>query len=353
MSENINPQNSSEEVDLGQLFKLIGDAFGKLFKFIGSLFTGLFNALIFILLFFRKNFKWFLGALIIGGAIGTTLDIMADKVYAGNLYVKPNFNSTLQLYQNIRYYNALVDGKDTLELAKTFGISNSEASSLKGFFIQPKSTENDIRELYSNFISELDTASLSGITYIDYKESLDIYSLPVHDIGVASKESRIFKKIQPIIIGNILNNDYFKAKRVTELENLKFKEISLNASLSTLDSLRNAYLDIRIRESTKVPVPGSGTNVFMASSNNGLLVDESSLIEKKSEVLEKLNKVKIELTENQKIINIISDFPEVGYETKIFFESRKFVFAFAFFSLVLIFILSKNLNKYLKEKEGN
>ena len=40
MSEKTPPKNnaSSEEVDLGQLFKLIGDAFNRLFRFIGNIF---------------------------------------------------------------------------------------------------------------------------------------------------------------------------------------------------------------------------------------------------------------------------------------------------------------------------
>ena len=35
------PQNQSDEVDLGQLFKLIGNAFDRFFKFIGSVFNKL------------------------------------------------------------------------------------------------------------------------------------------------------------------------------------------------------------------------------------------------------------------------------------------------------------------------
>ena len=38
-----NKENTSEEIDLGQLFKIIGDGFKKLFQLIGNIFKGLFN----------------------------------------------------------------------------------------------------------------------------------------------------------------------------------------------------------------------------------------------------------------------------------------------------------------------
>ena len=53
-------QEQTEEVDLGQLFKLIGSAFSRVFNFFKHLFEGLFLALISVVLFFRNHSLKFL-----------------------------------------------------------------------------------------------------------------------------------------------------------------------------------------------------------------------------------------------------------------------------------------------------
>ena len=66
MAENQTNNNNSDEIDLGQLFQLIGRAFQKLFNFIKSVFKGLFHMLILFLLFIQKNFLILAIAAILG-----------------------------------------------------------------------------------------------------------------------------------------------------------------------------------------------------------------------------------------------------------------------------------------------
>ena len=47
--------NPSEEVDLGQLFKMIGSAFTRLYKFIGSIFNHFFLAFVWLVFFVKKR----------------------------------------------------------------------------------------------------------------------------------------------------------------------------------------------------------------------------------------------------------------------------------------------------------
>ena len=54
MSTNPNTPNNSEEVDLGQLFKLIGAAFDRFFNFIYRIFKGLFSVFIWFVFFIKK-----------------------------------------------------------------------------------------------------------------------------------------------------------------------------------------------------------------------------------------------------------------------------------------------------------
>ena len=50
------------------------------------------------------------------------------------MLVKPNFNSTKQLYSNILFYNDLVNQKEYNLLMETFQINQEEAESLREVF---------------------------------------------------------------------------------------------------------------------------------------------------------------------------------------------------------------------------
>ena len=69
MSENIQNKNTSEEIDIGQLFKIIGDGFSKLFLFIWRVFKGIFDVLIQFILFIRRHFIKFTVSAVLGACI--------------------------------------------------------------------------------------------------------------------------------------------------------------------------------------------------------------------------------------------------------------------------------------------
>ena len=107
MSENVQPNqnNNSEEIDLGQLFKMIGDGFRKFFNFIGNIIKGIFGIIIAFLLFIQLHIIKFIIAGVIGVVIGGYLDYRKEPVYVSTMVLEPNFQSVQQLYNNINFYN--------------------------------------------------------------------------------------------------------------------------------------------------------------------------------------------------------------------------------------------------------
>jgi hypothetical protein len=130
-----NQKNNEEEIDLGSLFVLIGKGFSKFFNFIGSIFKGIFNFLIIILIFFKQHFIKIAIAALVGVVAGVFLEVKKKDLYGSDLLVKPNFESTRQLYNNINYYNDLVRQKKTADLAEIFNLDESTAASFKRFTI--------------------------------------------------------------------------------------------------------------------------------------------------------------------------------------------------------------------------
>jgi len=117
---------NEEEVDLGSLFVTIGKGFKNFFNFIGSIFKGIFHFLIITLLFFKEHLLKIIVAGLLGFIFGAYLDYNKGVIYESKMLVKPNFDSTKQLYANILFYNDLVNQKEYNLLMETFQINQQE-----------------------------------------------------------------------------------------------------------------------------------------------------------------------------------------------------------------------------------
>ncbi len=352
MSKNLPKPQESEEVDLGQIFKLIGSAFDRFFRFIGSIFIGIYDLVIALLIHFYKRMIWYALGLVIGLISGFIIDVKLDHLYGANVFIETNFNSARQVYENIKQFQQLAaKDKDILQLAKILGINKEEASKLKGFYIEPDIDENYIVELYSEFYVSLDSTSRSTTNYENYKKSLTAYNFKVHQIGVASTDKYIFKKIQNKFIEQIMGNDYLKELADVSRQNLEKQDATLLLQIEKTDSLASEYLKIRINESTKQPISGSGTNLYLGNAEtNKLLVDESAVIQQRLILEDERREVNSKLVKEKNIINIISGFPESGYDITKWYEKMKYLLPIVLFSITLIIFTIIGLGKYLDKK---
>ena len=105
MSKEITPQsNNSEEVDLGQLFKLIGNAFSRFFNFIGNILNSLFLAFVWMVFFAKKHLVKIAIAGILGIAFGLFLEKTSEPVYKSYCIVKQNISTGEVLNNSIKVY---------------------------------------------------------------------------------------------------------------------------------------------------------------------------------------------------------------------------------------------------------
>ncbi|OBQ54924.1 hypothetical protein JJL45_03285 [Tamlana sp. s12] len=348
-NEGQKPQQS-EEVDLGQLFKVIGKGFERFFKFIASIFIGIYNLIIALLAHFYKRKIWYALAVIIGVIIGFVLDVKSDKTYGANMYVETNFNSSRQVYENIKQLNQLTIDKDSLRLASILNVEPFQASKLNGFFISPSIDENQVAEMYSEFYTKLDSLSRTEMTYDRYLRSLTATNYPIHQIGVIATDKSIFKKIEPGVKQKLIDNPYLENLVLANKRNLEMEEKALQSQIQKTDSLANEYLKIRINESRKDPVQGSGTNLYMAgdSNSNGLLVDESKVIEKRLDLEELRREVNLRKAQEFGVINIVAGFPETGYDVRGWADKKKFMYPIVLFGLTFAFFAFLGLGKFLE-----
>ena len=350
MSKDLPNQSTSEEVDLGPLFKAIGNIFDKLFLFIGSIFVGLFKLLVSLLSHFYQKIIWYTGVVILGLVIGLIIDSKNDKLYGANMFIETNYNSARQVYENIKQFHQLANkDKDFKKLGKKLNITEEEASKIKGFYIEADIDENGIAEMYSGFYQRLDSVSRIEMSYDRYKNSLTAYNFSVHKIGVASIDKSIYKKVEKAFINELASNDYLTALVQANRENLILKDKGLLRQVQKTDSLVEEYLKIRISESKKEAIPGAGTNIYMGNAESvNLIVDEAKIIEGRLKLEAERRKINMFKVEQQNAINVLANFPEVGYDIREWYDKMKILIPGAFFLLLLGFFSIIRLGKYLE-----
>ncbi|NNL16808.1 MAG: hypothetical protein HKO81_09235 [Flavobacteriaceae bacterium] len=347
-------QPNSEEVDLGQLFNLIGNAFNRLFNFIASIFKGLYHVLLMLLIHVYKRIKWYAIAILLGFIIGYTFDKLSDDLYGANVYLETNYKSTRQAYEVIRNFHQLTVDKDTLELSKRLNISTKEASSLKGFYIEPDLDENVMMIKYVEYKKGLDSIAREESTYKGFKESLSAYSFPIHMIGVVSTDKFIYKKLKSKLIEEIINNEFLTELKEVYLKNLDQREIDIDREIKILDSLKTEYLKIRIQESSKEIPIGSGTNILMGGTSadpNAIIKDETVLVNRIYELENEKQTIATNRIQNKNLVNVISDFPDSGYDISEWTDKMKIVLPILFFLITFLGFILSALEKYLSDQD--
>ncbi|ALM08457.1 hypothetical protein SB49_12010 [Sediminicola sp. YIK13] len=340
----LNNNSSSEEVDLGQLFQMIGDGFKKLFNFIGSIFKGIFNIIIHFLLFIQKHFVKLAIAGVVGLAIGVYVDIVKEPKYLSTMVVEPNFNSVQQLYNNVHFYNELAEAEDSTALAEALDITRKEAAFIKEFTVESYSDENQKVQLFDKFVRSLDTTTQKAIDMEKYLNNFNSFDARFHTVSVTATNNTIAKKIQPSIINSISRNEYFNLQKSISDINIELQDSLYSKQIAEIDSLQMLYKRVMIKEADKLM---QGTNISLGE-NGGKENKELALINKVEELKTSLVLLNEERANKSSIINVISAFPRRGVKVKGVWNSYKFWIPVGLIGLILVVLSILELNTYLK-----
>lgn len=335
-------QPKEEEIELGSLFIIIGKGFSNLFRFIGKLLKGFFHFLILLLLFIKNNAIKLSVAIIIGAVIGTFIEFQKETTYGADLQVQPNFKSSRQLYNNVNYYNDLVKQKDTISLAKVFNVSVKEAASLKKFEIDPVKNGNDLLTSYDELILSVDTLTAKSYSFVNFKNTFTDFDYKTHNIHVIATEKDVFSKLDEVIISSVVDNKFFNKVKLLTNENLNRTDSLLRENLTQLDSLRKVYMTVLIEESKKL---STGTSIDLGGTQK--TTKELELFETNRQINRDLKEITKDITEKSEVLNVISNFQPIGYEIKGIDNNYGFLTAGLAVTLMILFLLLKQLNSYL------
>ena len=242
MSKETKPQlGNNEEVDLSQLFKLIGNSFDRFFKFIGGIFNKLFLAFVWMVFFTKKHFIKIAIVGVLGFALGFLKEKISEPVYKSYCIVKQNYNSGEYLYNSVSDINDLVQQKDLNTLEKIIGNQSIEISSILGFEIEPVVTEQEKLRKYDNYLKTLDSVVASKVQYEDFLEDDKDYTNKYQQLTIKSKSRNNFNEIFKKIITTVETSDFYKREQEKDIKQLNRSKKAIEEALIKSDSLQNTY----------------------------------------------------------------------------------------------------------------
>ena len=123
------PKNttSNDEIDLGQLFQMIGKGFNRIFK-----------SFLFVFLYFKRNAIILSALIIVGGLTGFGINQVVSENLKTDVIVKPNLESKNYLYDVVAEIQANIKAEDTV-FFRELGI---DVEKLKGFLTMNEQKPN-------------------------------------------------------------------------------------------------------------------------------------------------------------------------------------------------------------------
>lgn len=351
MSTTNTPQ-PSEEVDLGQLFKMIGNAFQRLFQFIGSIINKLFLAFVWLVFFIKKRAVFLLIAAVAGLALGIILDKIAPPTYKSSITVKQNYATGENLYGSIDYYNSLLKDDDYEVLGRVLGLEKKVSEEILGIEIEPIITDNDRVVMFDKYISGLDSLAASKVEYEVFVDNIKDYKHQLQQISIKSKTRANFKNVFDNVIGDINKNIFFVNEQAKDLAELNQQKVALEESLAQSDSLQRTYK--RVLEQQMESKSTSETSITFEGNNDKNKTREFDLYKNDIELRREIVQIERKLKDKQNIVEIISGKQDSGFvdDTKELLElklGKKLYYLVVFTILSLVILLGIEFLKFLEK----
>ncbi|PNQ74793.1 hypothetical protein C1T31_01235 [Hanstruepera neustonica] len=352
MNDNKQPLNTNDEVDLGQLFKMIGKAFDRLIKFVYSILKSLFSLVIFTIKPIIVNFKIIVITILIAGILGYALDKFKPKLYSSSMLVKPYFDSKYQLVNTIDYYNALIENEEYGILSNVFNLQEDEVEQISSFEISPgPETENERLIQYENFLKSIDSTRAVKITFEDFIENRSIYAGDLFEIKVYSSKKDIFPKLEEGLNGSFTNK--YSEKKMKKRDSLiTIQKQNIMQQLEEVASLQDVYIKVLEEESrtapTEITIGGEGLTL----NKDKTQTREFELLNTEIRLRNELKELDKQKVEEDVFFDVISSFQQVGKIDLEWYQRYKVVLPALGFVLLCIIYLTRKLVRFVVQYEA-
>ena len=324
----VKTQAESDEIDLGQLFRMIGRGFDRLFR-----------TFLRIFLYFKKNF-WKLAILVgIGLVIGISLKFLISDKLKTEVIVKPNFDSKDYLYEVVEEIDANLKSKDTL-FFRELGIVVSELKSLE-ITIEPIEEENgdENREEDLKYLEVLQNFQEDSFISDVVKTEILKKSGLNHRITFYYKNALAGREATHNLMEYINSNPYFNDLRAVYNKNAQAKIEQNEALIKQIDNLVDGYTN-NLSQGNRID---QGTVVL----ENEKTLEIPGLLSLKNALIKEIERKKVEIAEQQKTVSIINFGKNQKVKVPVYSQGILLIP----FILVVLFLLV-SLLQYLNKKSS-
>ena len=337
-------KNSKEEIDILSLFSLVGKKTNSLLVLIINLFISILNLIVRISYLMKKKYLLLLISFIIGTLIGSAYNkFFYVPKYTSSLTLSPNFGSTYHLYEDIKFYQSLIDQNDFEKLNTYLNIDSQEAMALINISIEPYIDESLKLKNYQELVIMADSVTALTLSYEKFVNKIPFDAYLVHILTLKSTNNKVPPQLEQSIINSHENNKYYSNIKNTYLENLKIKKEYIKSSIKKIDTLlfsnpRNFKGDFNSAK--------SGTTIVLDENQNQSI--DLELFNNYSKLNNELIYINKELNKNANILNIISSFPKTAKQSnkdQSYIKNGGVISFLLTFILLLLYEINKFLNK--------
>lgn len=279
------PLNNADEIDLGQLFQVIGKGFNNLFR-----------AFLKFFLYLRKNII-ILSVLVLGGAaVGYILSKVVSKQYKTEVIVSPQLESKNYLYEVISEIQSNIKAKDTL-FFKSLGVENIDFNGLEVNItrvIDGASTEIDMKylELLQGFNN---TDAIADIVRTELQNN----SSYNHLITFQYKDAQFGTAFARKMIDYINTNKYFN-------ELVKVYRSNASYRIQENETLLEQVDEIIINYTNSLATKGSTAVTERIVLDNQEQVNIADIFEYKTLLIRDIEAKKLELVKLAEPISVVN-----------------------------------------------
>ena len=312
MSTNSNTPNNSEEVDLGQLFKLIGNVFDRFFNFIGRIFNNLFLAFIWVILFTKKRIIILALVTAFGLILGALSQKTAIPKYESSVTVVQNYPTGENLYSSVGYYNDLLRQQDYETLGAVLDLDFEKTKSILNFNVEPVVSENNKLVAFDKYIKQLDSLAASKIEYEDFLVNNEDYTHKYQQIRIESSERNSFKSVFENIVKSINSNPFFVNEQRKDIVELTQIKTSLEKALDESKTLQETYKKVLEQGIDSDQAKSSEIGITFEGSSEVEKTKEFDLYLSDLELRTQLVQIERDLLDKQYIVEMISNKQDSG-----------------------------------------
>lgn len=231
MEEQKQRPSQSDEIDLAQFFRWIGQGFSNLGK-------GTIAAIAGIRYQFVANRVFFTGIIALGLILGALYSALLKKdFYRSSLVLSCDYLNTQILQNTIDKFNLLAEERDRNGLMDELKIDSITAKSIRKFEFKPFVSEDDVVEM-EVLRAQLQSAAPKSVLIDDIVQKLSIANKHAYEITVLVYDPISVKPLEKALVNYFRENAYVNKRiRVNKAALLERKQ-KLEGELKKLDSLK-------------------------------------------------------------------------------------------------------------------